>query len=58
MYEGKLTEDLLFDLQQDPGEEHPIVNEAVSDRLTQALADMFRQLDAPAELYTRYGLTR
>ena len=35
-----------------------IVDDAVSLRLTEALADIFRQLDAPEELYARYSLTR
>ena len=58
MFESKLKEDMLFDLAQDPREEHPIVDDAVSLRLTEALADIFRQLDAPEELYARYSLTR
>ena len=31
---------------------------AMEQRLTEALADIFRQLDAPEELYDRYSLTR
>ena len=58
MFESKPKEDMLFDLAQDPREEHPIVDDAVSLRLTEALADIFRQLDAPEELYARYSLTR
>ena len=58
MFESKLKEDMLFDLTQDPREERPIVDDAVSLRLTEALADIFRQLDAPEELYDRYSLTR
>ena len=57
-YASKLTEDLLFDLQEDPHEEHPITDSGVSARLTAALAEAFRELDAPEELYARYGLSR
>lgn len=58
MFESKLKEDMLFDLERDPREEHPIADGAVSRRLTEALTEIFRQLDAPEELYARYGLTR
>lgn len=58
MYEFKLKKDMLYDLAQDPCEDCPIADDVVSLRLTEALADVFRQLDAPEELYARYGLTR
>ena len=57
MFESKLKEDMLFDLERDPREERPIADGAVSRRLTEALTEIFRQLDAPEELYARYGLT-
>ncbi len=56
MYEGKLTEDLLFDLREDPNETTPIQNPQVHARLLEAMRREFQKQDAPAEQYVRYGL--
>ena len=48
---------LLFDLEQDPGQEHPMVDEAVEERMIGQLARLMRESDAPADQYQRLGLT-
>lgn len=53
---GKLTKDLLFDLWQDPGQEHPIVDETVEARMCGALVRIMRENEAPEDLYQRFGL--
>ena len=55
---GKVPEGdyMLFDLETDPGQNTPIRDEAVVERMRAALKDILRQNDAPAELYERYGL--
>jgi len=47
---------LLFDLQTDPGQNHPIHNAEVEARLTATMAQLMRDNDAPAEQFTRLGL--
>ena len=49
---------VLFDLQSDPGQLDPIVDEAVEQRLLRTLADKLAELDAPAEAFGRIGLAR
>ena len=47
--------ELLFDLQEDPGEMHPIENREVTARLKAALRELLKENDAPAELYDTYN---
>ncbi|MCR5449364.1 MAG: sulfatase [Solobacterium sp.] len=47
--------ELLFDLENDPEEMHPINDEAVTKRLKQAILDLLKENDAPAELYDSYN---
>lgn len=47
---------LLFDLQTDPGQNHPIQNAEVEARLAAMMAQLMRDNDAPAEQFTRLGL--
>ena len=47
---------LLFDLDNDPGQEHPIVDDEVELRMAQLLVDLMRDTDAPASQYQRLGL--
>ncbi|MDO4192638.1 MAG: sulfatase-like hydrolase/transferase [Erysipelotrichaceae bacterium] len=47
--------ELLFDLENDPEEMHPIKDETVTKRLKQALIDLLKENDAPAELYDSYN---
>ncbi|MBU5626147.1 sulfatase-like hydrolase/transferase [Oscillibacter sp. MSJ-2] len=53
LYEGG---NLLFDLETDPKQMHPYHDDAIEQRLAQAMADLMRQNDAPAEQYVRLGL--
>lgn len=46
----------LFDLQTDPTQKHPIHNEAIEQRMIQAMIQLMKDNDAPQELYTRMGL--
>lgn len=46
----------LYDLWNDPKEEHPIHDEAVEARMTAALRLLLHESEAPEELYKRYGL--
>lgn len=55
LYHDKLKEDLLFDLENDPGETAPIQDEAVRQRLLSALEQQLRLQDAPVEQFIRYG---
>jgi arylsulfatase A-like enzyme len=50
------SEELLFDVAEDPNELTPIVNEEVTLRLKKALVEELEKNDAPAELYARYQL--
>lgn len=47
---------LLFDLENDPRQETPIVDEAVERRMIGLMLDLMGQNDAPAEQYERLGL--
>lgn len=57
VFVGAMDGDQLYDLEQDPRQEHPIEDPIVYNRLVRALVEHFRQLDAPPEQYKRYGLT-
>lgn len=51
--------DLLFDLEQDPDQEHPITDkEDLKLRLINLMCTLMRQNKAPAEQYERLGLPR
>jgi len=47
---------LLFDLEQDPAQEHPIEDAAVEERMTAHLVRLMRENDAPEEQFERLGL--
>lgn len=49
---------LLFDLETDPEQEHPIADDDLELRLATALRDQLIDTDAPAEQYQRLGLPR
>ena len=51
-------EDMLFDLLNDPGQINPITNEDKKAEMLSAMAELFRENDAPEELYVRYDLPR
>ncbi len=48
--------DLLFDLQADPSQEHPIEDEAQKARLEGLMAALLKENDAPPEQFERLGL--
>ena len=48
--------DMLFDLQNDPHQEHVLEDAEQSDRLLTAMTAAFEENDAPEEMYRRYGL--
>jgi hypothetical protein len=47
---------MLFDLQADPQQEHPIDDPAVEARMIEHLVRLMRENDAPEEQYQRLGL--
>ncbi|MBN9194266.1 sulfatase [Microbacterium sp.] len=47
---------LLWDLENDPGQEHPIVDDAQELRLIALLVRLLRENDAPASVFERLGL--
>lgn len=47
---------LLFDIINDPKQERPIKNEAVTKELDARMAQKLKELDAPGELYDFYNL--
>lgn len=47
---------LLFDLERDPGQTAPIVDDAIELRMLRLLARLLRESDAPASQYTRLGI--
>ena len=50
-------ETLLFDLQEDPKQEHPIEDPAVEARMVDLLIKLMKASDAPPEQFERLGLT-
>ena len=47
---------LLFDLEQDPGQQRPIEAPEVRERLERRMVELMAAADAPAEQYERMGL--
>lgn len=47
---------LLFDLRDDPQQQHPIRDEAIEARMINLLIRLMKENDAPAEQYRRLGL--
>ena len=50
------NQDLLFDLQTDPQQEHPLRDAEQEARLCRAMAQLMRENDAPQEQYARLAL--
>ncbi|MDQ1914569.1 sulfatase [Paenibacillus sp. GD4] len=48
---------LLFDLEQDPGQQHPIRNEEAEIRMIGLLSRLMKEHDAPQEQYERLGIS-
>jgi arylsulfatase A-like enzyme len=47
---------LLFDLETDPGQEHPLADDEVELRMIRLLLDLMRANEAPASQFQRLGL--
>jgi arylsulfatase A-like enzyme len=47
---------LLFDLETDPGQEHPLEDDDVELRMVRLLAELMHTSDAPASQFARLGL--
>ncbi|MFI7099269.1 hypothetical protein ACIBK8_07905 [Streptomyces sp. NPDC050161] len=47
---------LLYDLETDPEQQHPLVDDALELRMATLLTDLLRTSDAPREQYVRLGL--
>jgi len=50
-------ESLLFDLQQDPGQEHLLQDEEIERSMVEHLIRLMKENDAPPELYRRLGIS-
>ena len=48
----------LFDLQEDPNQEHPMENPQVEEMMTNHLIRLMKDTDAPPEQFARLGLER
>jgi arylsulfatase A-like enzyme len=48
---------LLYDLQNDPNQMHPISDTQVERRMIELMVDLMKRNDAPPEQYVRLGLT-
>jgi hypothetical protein len=48
---------LLFDLQEDPAEDHPLDEPDLENRLAIRMAELMGELDAPPEQFARLGLS-
>ncbi|MDE7035126.1 MAG: sulfatase, partial [Eubacteriales bacterium] len=49
-------ENLLFDLETDPGQEHPLDDPALEREMCRKLAAAMRRHDSPVEQFIRLGL--
>src|SRR5947207_15678714 len=47
---------LLFDLETDPGQEHPLVDDEVELRMLRLLAALMHAIDAPRSQFDRLGI--
>ena len=47
---------MLFDLEQDPGQENPIIDEYIEKRMIELMVRLMKENDAPAERFKRLGL--
>jgi len=50
------TVSVLYDTSLDPGQSTPITDAAVEARLARSMAEIFGRLDAPTEMFARYGI--
>ncbi len=50
------NQNLLFDLQSDPEQKHPITDAAVEQRMIELMIKLMKEHDAPVDQYERMGL--
>ena len=50
------NQDLLFDLQEDPGQHHPLADPQIEQSMIDSMRSLMQQNDAPSEQYRRVGL--
>lgn len=53
-----IHENLLFDLKTDPGQNHPLDDQALEQKMLDKLVALMEKNDAPAEQYIRLGIER
>ena len=53
-----IHENLLFDLETDPGQNHPLDDPALEQKMLDKLVALMEKNDAPAEQYIRLGIER
>lgn len=51
------SRDLLFNIREDPLQEHPIEDEALKAQMCARMAQLLHEADAPAEQFVRMGLS-
>ncbi len=56
--EDHIRENLLYDLQKDPGQLHPLKDSALEEKMVNQLAALMEENDAPAEQYERLHIQR
>jgi arylsulfatase A-like enzyme len=49
---------LLFDIEEDPGQQHPLNDAAVEQRMVKHLSRLMKENDAPSEQWERLGIDR
>lgn len=54
LYENKLEQDLLFDLEADSEQKAPIINDEIKERMENALLEIMKDYETPEEVYERY----
>jgi hypothetical protein len=47
---------LLFDIDEDPGQQHPLADPAAEAAMTEHIVRLMKENDAPAEQWERLGL--
>ena len=49
---------MLFDVDKDPGEEHPLDDPETEERMIRGMIRLMEENDAPSEQYIRLGLDK
>ena len=48
----------LYDLETDPGQDHPLIDETIRQKMEGYIIEFMKNNDAPAELYERMGFVK